>query len=892
MTGIQECLKGTNGNYILPFFWQHGEEESVLREYVNAIHGAGIGEMCLEARPHPDYAGEQWFHDVDIILDEAKKLDMKLWILDDAHFPSGQAAGKMVEAPAELCKQYLRYKVADVCGPASDTTLDVKVLAKEYENPFAPKSPFSHGEKRKFDDDALMAVIASKLDGKEGDIYHLDDTLLDLTGQVCDGTLHWDVPEGSWRIFVIYATRNGGGRSGYVNFLSKKSCRIQIDACYEPHYAHYKDEFGKTILGFFSDEPEIGNIDGYDGKDCGIGNMNMPIPWSEEMPALMEERFGPDYLRKVPALWMNVGSEAFTADVRTGYMDIVSRQCQRNFGEQMGEWCREHGVQYIGHIVEDCDVSPRLGPSQGHFFRALWGQDWSGIDDIGGQVTLGGANISHKNFSGFAADGEFYHHELGKLGTSLADIDPKKQGRSMCEIFGAYGWNEGTRLMKYEIDHFLVRGINHYVPHAFSPKAFPDPDCPPHFYAHGKNPLYPPFGELMRYTNRICHLISGGVHRAEVAVLYHAESEWAGGAYMDMVKPARVLDDAQIDFDFIPADVFTNPEDFASSFDGETLVVNNVRFRALVIPGADYVPEAVLEFARRAGESGFLVCFAGQLPKFTLDGSGVDTNGFTNVDMEELPALLKERGILDAVSETEFADLKIYHYVRGGEQYYLISNESASAVYEGAVRLPAAGIPFSYDAFQNRLYTMPYETTEGGIRLPLVIRPYEMKVVVIPEDPAECEKAAAEPVVYEGEPQELTGPWTVSFVENENYPAFSDAVTMERPVNVLRERPDFSGVIRYETSFAGTAGNHQLTLAEVYESAEVWCNDRPAGVRICPPYEFDLSGLCVDGENRLRVEVRTTLERKVHAMTGGMGFFGPEADVVMPEGIVGKVTVR
>lgn len=42
---------------------------------------------------------------------------MKIWILDDAHFPSGQAAGKMANAPEELCKQYLNYNVADICDP-------------------------------------------------------------------------------------------------------------------------------------------------------------------------------------------------------------------------------------------------------------------------------------------------------------------------------------------------------------------------------------------------------------------------------------------------------------------------------------------------------------------------------------------------------------------------------------------------------------------------------------------------------------------------------------------------------------------------------------------------------------------------------------------------------
>jgi len=80
----------------------------------------------------------------------------------------------------------------------------------------------------------------------------------------------------------------------------------------------------------------------------------------------------------------------------------------------------------------------------------------------------------------------------------------------MCEIYGAYGWGTGVRTMKYLTDHFLVRGVNVYVPHAFSPKEYPDPDCPPHFYAHGHNPQYRHFQRLMMYMNRVCNLISEG----------------------------------------------------------------------------------------------------------------------------------------------------------------------------------------------------------------------------------------------------------------------------------------------------------------------------------------------------------------------------------------------
>ncbi len=104
------------------------------------------------------------------------------------------------------------------------------------------------------------------------------------------------------------------------------------------------------------------------------------------------------------------------------------------------------------------------------------------------------------------------------MATSAAHLDPRKQGTTVCELFGAYGWQEGLKLMKWLTDHMLSRGVNFLIPHAFSPK-YNDPDCPPHFYSRGANPQWRYFGAWSAYANRLCHLLSGGRHVAPVAVV-------------------------------------------------------------------------------------------------------------------------------------------------------------------------------------------------------------------------------------------------------------------------------------------------------------------------------------------------------------------------------------
>ena len=115
-------------NYIFPFLWMRGEGEADIRREMEKIHQANIGAVCVEARPHPDFAGERWWHDMDIVLDEGKKRGMKVWILDDAHFPTGQANGLIPAKYPELARRYVFTQHVDVTGPIPCGTLDVELM--------------------------------------------------------------------------------------------------------------------------------------------------------------------------------------------------------------------------------------------------------------------------------------------------------------------------------------------------------------------------------------------------------------------------------------------------------------------------------------------------------------------------------------------------------------------------------------------------------------------------------------------------------------------------------------------------------------------------------------------------------------------------------------------
>ena len=261
MKRLEQVLQGNSGNYILPFFWQHGEDEATLRDYMRAIYDSNIRAVCVESRPHPDFAGPTWWRDMDIILDEAAKREMKVWILDDSHFPTGFANGAMKTAPRALKHQYMVSRTLEMAGPVYGAEFDLKTyMQPEPLPPWLPQPPKDPSDD--FFDDQLVRILACPI--LPGEVLGQP---LDLTDQIQDGIVRFDLPEGYFRIYVVYLTRNARGRNDYINFMDQESCRLLIDAVYEPHYAHYAQYFGNVIAGFFSDEPPLGNVEGYSRSD-------------------------------------------------------------------------------------------------------------------------------------------------------------------------------------------------------------------------------------------------------------------------------------------------------------------------------------------------------------------------------------------------------------------------------------------------------------------------------------------------------------------------------------------------------------------------------------------------------------------------------------------------
>lgn len=886
---IKVLLEGKGENYIFPFFWQHGETEEVLRKYMKVIHEANIGAVCVESRPHPDFCGEQWWHDMDIILEEAKKYGMKVWILDDSHFPTGFANGAMKEQPLELYRQSITCRqYAGVGGE----TITIPREALDNAEPFEPnmmEKMMTHnsadGATKQFDDDRMLGVYAIRQDGADGFVN--PENRIDLSSAITEEGLEFVVPEGNWKIYVTQLTRNRGPHRDYINMMDKASCKVQIEAVYEPHWEHYKEEFGKTIAGFFSDEPELGNGHLYDQNNELGCSPTMDYPWSRELEMRLKEELGEDFAGQLALLWEQDADTAETARVRYAYMDGVSRLVEEDFSWPIGEWCRAHGVEYIGHLIEDNNHASKTGSSLGHFFRGLAGQDMAGIDDIGGQVMPGQEDVDLNMPPFHSRNGAFYHYGLGKLGSSAAAIEPLKKGNSMCEIFGAYGWGEGVRLEKYLLDHFMVRGINHFVPHAFSGKEYPDPDCPPHFYAHGNNPQYRHFGALMAYGNRVLELINGGHHVAPVAILYHGESDWMGAAMASDIV-GHQLYDHQIDYDYIPQDVFLDENVYDMEITEGKLRVNTQEYKVLIVPELQFVTPHMKEAVKKMQEAHFPVYFINRLPE------GVEGEV---VPLDELVAKLSRQGVNELSIEPENNRVRYYHYEhQDGSAVYLFVNEGDD-IYEGNVQIPDERDCYIYDAWENTVYRAEVlrEEDKKAKKVSLSLEPLKSQIVIFDqkESVEEVLKQEKCPLAVSGEEVKLGTVWKRSICRSIDYPKFGEKKEICLPDLLHEEEPLFSGFVRYENQFEGKAGEtYVLEISDAYEGVEVFVNGRSLGIQIVPTYRFDLSSEIQDGVNELVIEVATTLEREASQFPNPYAkYIGQDVTPTCKSGISGTVKI-
>lgn len=783
---------------IIPFFWVSGESGSEIFAEIERVKECGINAICIESRVHPDFLGELWWRDLTMIMRRAKETGMKVLVLDDVRFPTGYANGAVKKHP-ELRQWHIRCDIVDVLGGAR-----YRKIIQNIE-----------------DEDELLGSFAFPLD--ENGIDYSAKTV--LTNNVKNGYVYYDLKNGLYRIITLYKTRKGSEREDCIDMLNPDSVRLLIDEVYEPHYKHFGGkEFEGVFKGFFSDEPRLGNAfyskPPFALKNCyqnTAGCLGNCFPYSDEILNELISCYGFS-ISDLVALWLDIGEK--TSYVRTTYIDLVSKAYSKNFSMQIGDWCAERNLCYIGHIIEDMGAHMHLGASCAHYFRSQKGQDMAGVDLVLHQVKPFNSDVSTISMiSGGLAKPAFFCYTLPKLASSCAKLYSKMNGNSFCEIFGAFGWGEGLEEMKWMIDLMLVRGVNHFVPHAFSPK-FPNNDCPPHFYAKGNNPLFSGFSVLMRYTKKMCDVFSGGKRVAPIAVLYPAEAEWAAsGKQILFDETIKILTDNQLDCDIVPFDNIERTDDY----------------ECLVIPGADCYPKNVVDGINSLKK-----------PKVVVDTVFKTAFNADAIKLCDLPAFVEKHARRRVKLKNGSKYLHYAEYVKNGETVIMLFNagydkisDTVFTCFDDTVTVTDFATGFVYS-----------ENGKQGINVSLE---RGQAVVIAKGSPVSALKQLSR--------TELNDTWRI-----EAQGRVVREIETPIDINSMAEFANYSGEIACETVFyADKTENvrYYLDFGEVGGSLQISLNGQDFGHRIAMPYLYDVTKAVKQGDNRLKVTVFGTLANRI-----------------------------
>ena len=255
---------------------------------------------------------------------------------------------------------------------------------------------------------------------------------------------------------------------------------LAIDRLYAPFERECPDDLGKTLNLFFQDELDFG---------C-----RMPF-WSNHLMESFLALKGYDLHPLLPALWHDMGP--ITEKIRLDFADVVTRRMEECYFKPVFRWHEERGILF-GH--DNCGRG-RIAEGRAHYgdyFRTMRWYSAPGCDD----PKLDGARA----FKGL------------KVNSSIAHL--YRRPRVWVEAFHSSGWGTTPADVVAAINEDFAYGATVVNLHGlyYSTRGGWWEWAPPDF--HFRQPYWEHGGALNDYFTRICWLLSQGVHRCDVAIIY------------------------------------------------------------------------------------------------------------------------------------------------------------------------------------------------------------------------------------------------------------------------------------------------------------------------------------------------------------------------------------
>lgn len=525
-----------------------------VRSTLRDLAAQKIKQVWVHPRPGlmTPYLSDEWFARWKEALDEAKRLDMNIWIYDENSYPSGFAGGFVPDAMPDSRGLGLQFQ----------------------EEMFAENLHELHDAK----DVWYVWIMEKDSNGEEtwNTIYTRSDTTKEPPTLV----------PGRYMVGRITQAGSGpwfGGKY-YVDLLKSGVTQKFIEITFDAYKKRFGNEFGKRIPGIFTDEPHLQTAGG--------------LTWNNEIPNLFQKKYGYSLTDAAVSLVRPVGD---WKKVRHDYQRLLLDLFVERWAQPCFEWCEENQMQFTGHYWEHGWPGASHGPDNMAMYA--WHQ-CPAIDILMNQYS---ENVGSQ-FGNVRSV-----KELASIANQLG------HSRTLCELYGAGGWDLRFEDMKRQADWILALGVNTINEHLsyVTIRGARKRDHPQSFSYHA--PWFEGYHVLANRNTRIQYALSQGRQVNRVLILEPTTTAWMyqgdsklGELGNSFQKFVNTLEKLNVEYDLGSEDIIER----LGSVDGKNLVVGKASYDLIVFPpNMENVDSKTLALVAQAAQGGAKV-FYFDLPQY------------------------------------------------------------------------------------------------------------------------------------------------------------------------------------------------------------------------------------------------------------------------------------
>jgi len=553
-----------------PFWsWNCKLEKEELMRQLDVYQEMGIGGFHIHCRTGLDtpYLGEEFMDMVKVSVEKAKTDDMKVWLYDEDRWPSGFGGGLVTDNP-----EYRMQSLLFTTRPYGTVEM------VDANMPNANASRAENGE--------LIARYAVTLDA---------NGCLENSRRLAENE---EAPEGAtiWYAYAEKATPSPwfNGQT-YVNTLKKAATERFIETTHECYKEAIGSEFGKTVMGMFTDEPQFAH------KQCLASpesDEDRILPFTDEILPEFFARNGFELLDRLPELFWELPERAPSV-CRYCFHDLVADLFATNYSGVLGKWCNENNLPLTGHMMEEASLQSQTS-ALGEAMRSYIHFGLPGIDVLNDNL-------------------EF---TTAKQAQSVS----RQQGSNgiMSELYGVTNWDFDFAGHKGQGDWQAALGVTLRVHHLtwVSMKGEAKRDYPASIGY--QSPWYKRYSLVEDHFARLNVALTSGQPQVRVGVIHPVESYWLvyGPASQTSAERAErdqrfteindILLRGLIEYDLIAESLL--PVQCETEQVSERLPVGEMRYETIIVPAMRTIRSTTLDRLERFVDAGGTLVFAGEVP--------------------------------------------------------------------------------------------------------------------------------------------------------------------------------------------------------------------------------------------------------------------------------------